>query len=140
VLIRVLELGLHIWQKNLQQALLEAAHEMSPQSDALVLGYGLCGNALQNAEELLLGFQRIVPPSRAAVSTEQRAESAGSQISREKPRPSAVSANAFQRPLASVLLKRRWAEQSQRALSGLGHRLIVLLRSSNSSAATRYPR
>ena len=53
VLVRVLELGLHNRKKTLQQGLLEAALEMGPHVDALVLGYGLCGNALEKPEELL---------------------------------------------------------------------------------------
>ncbi len=54
VLVRVLELALHLRKKSLQEGLLEAAQEMSPQVDALFLGYGLCGNALDKPEELLL--------------------------------------------------------------------------------------
>jgi hypothetical protein len=63
VLIRVLELGLHIWPMKLQEALLEAAHETAPHVDALLLGYGLCGNALQKPQELLsgLGVPAFIP-------------------------------------------------------------------------------
>ena len=53
VLVRVLELALHNQKKTLQQGLAHAACEMSPHVDALLLGYGLCGNALENPEELL---------------------------------------------------------------------------------------
>ena len=53
VLVRVLELGLHIWPKRLREVLVEAAEEMSPHVDALLLGYGLCGNALEAPKELL---------------------------------------------------------------------------------------
>ncbi len=53
VLIRVLELALHNRKKTLQQGLVEAACEMSPHVDALLLGYGLCGNALESPEALL---------------------------------------------------------------------------------------
>ncbi len=53
VLIRVLELGLHVWPKKLREALVEAAREMSQYVDALLLGYGLCGNALESPRELL---------------------------------------------------------------------------------------
>jgi len=63
VLLRVLELGLHIWPKKLRPALVEAAEEMAPLVDALVLGYGLCGNALEAPRELLshLGVPVFVP-------------------------------------------------------------------------------
>lgn len=53
VLLRVLELGLHNRQKTLQEGLREAACEMGPHVDALILGYGLCGNALEKPDELL---------------------------------------------------------------------------------------
>ncbi len=53
VLIRVLELGLHVWPKKLRDALVEAAREMGEHVDALLLGYGLCGNALESPRELL---------------------------------------------------------------------------------------
>jgi hypothetical protein len=63
VLIRVLELGLHIWPKKLREALVEAAHEMSRYSDAILLGYGLCGNALEAPRELLadIGVPVFIP-------------------------------------------------------------------------------
>ncbi|MEE9420273.1 MAG: DUF1638 domain-containing protein, partial [Desulfatiglandaceae bacterium] len=53
VLINVLELALHNRKKTLQQGFVEAAREMSPHVDVLVLGYGLCGNALEKPDELL---------------------------------------------------------------------------------------
>jgi hypothetical protein len=53
VLVRVLELALHNRKKTLQQGLVEAALEMSPHVDALLLGYGLCGNAIEKPDELL---------------------------------------------------------------------------------------
>ena len=53
VLIRVLELALHNRKKTLQQGLVQAAREMSGHVDALVLGYGLCGNALEKPDDLL---------------------------------------------------------------------------------------
>jgi hypothetical protein len=63
VLLRVLELGLHIWPKQLREVLVEAAEEMAPRVDALVLGYGLCGNALEAPKELLshMGVPVFVP-------------------------------------------------------------------------------
>jgi hypothetical protein len=62
-LVRVLEVGLHIWPKKLREALLEASQEMSQHVDALLLGYGLCGNALEAPEELLsdIGVPVFIP-------------------------------------------------------------------------------
>ncbi len=53
VLIRVLELGLHSRKRLLQEGLAAAAKEMGPRVDALLLGYGLCGNALADPAALL---------------------------------------------------------------------------------------
>jgi hypothetical protein len=53
VLVGVLELALHIRKRTLQQGLIEAARAFGPRVNALVLGYGLCGNALEKPEELL---------------------------------------------------------------------------------------
>ncbi len=53
VLIKVLKLALHNRKKILQQGLIEAALDFAPQVDALLLGYGLCGNALEKPDELL---------------------------------------------------------------------------------------
>ena len=53
VLVRVMELGLHNRKRNLQEGLIKAAKEMGRYVDAIVLGYGLCGNALQKPDELL---------------------------------------------------------------------------------------
>ncbi len=53
VLIRVLELALHNRKQTLQQGLINAALEFGPCVDALMLGYGLCGNALVKPDELL---------------------------------------------------------------------------------------
>jgi hypothetical protein len=63
VLVRVLELALHSRKKTLQQGLVQAACEMSPHVDALLLGYGLCGNALESPEELLseAGVPILIP-------------------------------------------------------------------------------
>jgi hypothetical protein len=54
VLVRVLELALHFRKHTLQQGLVKAARDMGRYVDAIVLGYGLCGNALQKPEELLV--------------------------------------------------------------------------------------
>jgi hypothetical protein len=53
VLVRVMELALHNRKRNLQDGLVKAAKEMGRHVDAIVLGYGLCGNALQKPHELL---------------------------------------------------------------------------------------
>jgi len=53
VLIRVMELALHNRKRTLQDGLVKAAREMGRHVDALVLGYGLCGNALEKPHELL---------------------------------------------------------------------------------------
>ena len=53
VLVQVLELGLHNRKKLLQQGLIDAACAMGPKVDAILLGYGLCGNALEKPDELL---------------------------------------------------------------------------------------
>lgn len=53
VLVRVMELALHNRKRNLQDGLVKAAREMRRHVDALVLGYGLCGNALEKPHELL---------------------------------------------------------------------------------------
>lgn len=53
VLVRVLEIGLHRNRKRLQQTLKRAVREMAGHIDAVLLGYGLCGNALENPRELL---------------------------------------------------------------------------------------
>jgi hypothetical protein len=55
VLVQVLELALHNRRKTLQQGLIEAACQLGPHVDALLLGYGLCGNALENPDKLLSG-------------------------------------------------------------------------------------
>ena len=55
VLIQVLELALHNRRRTLQQGLIEAASNLGPHVDALMLGYGLCGNALEKPDELLSG-------------------------------------------------------------------------------------
>ena len=53
VLVQVLELGLHNRKNLLQQGLVDAARRMGTRVDALLLGYGLCGNALEKPDELL---------------------------------------------------------------------------------------
>lgn len=53
LLVRVLALGLHRNHRVLRDALAKAAHEMRPNIDALLLGYGLCGGALDDARSVL---------------------------------------------------------------------------------------
>jgi hypothetical protein len=53
VLVRVLELGLHSRKRLLQEGLVKAVTEMARYVDGIMLGYGLCGNALEKPEELL---------------------------------------------------------------------------------------
>ena len=55
VLVGVLELALHNRKNTLQQGLIEAALEFGAHVEALLLGYGLCGNALEKPDELLSG-------------------------------------------------------------------------------------
>jgi len=53
ILVQVLELALHNRKRTLQEGIKEAAMAFGPHVDALMLGYGLCGNALENPDELL---------------------------------------------------------------------------------------
>ncbi|MCX5862849.1 MAG: DUF1638 domain-containing protein [Deltaproteobacteria bacterium] len=52
VLVRVMEVGLHTVIKKLRDGVVKAAVEMGPYVDAILLGYGLCGNALEKPDEL----------------------------------------------------------------------------------------
>ncbi|MFH0998563.1 MAG: DUF1638 domain-containing protein [Pseudomonadota bacterium] len=52
VLIQVLEVGLHTNIPNLTRGVTAAVKKMAYYVDAVLLGYGLCGNALNHAEEL----------------------------------------------------------------------------------------
>ena len=54
ILVQVLELALHNHKRTLQQGIKKAAMTFGPYVDALMLGYGLCGNALENSEQLLI--------------------------------------------------------------------------------------
>lgn len=60
VFVQVLELALHNRKKMLQQGLLDAVREMASHVDALVLGYGLCGNALEDPDKLFSGIDTTV--------------------------------------------------------------------------------
>jgi len=52
VLMRVMEVGLHSNIPHLRSAVKSAVKELAPFVDAVLLGYGLCGNALKNSSEL----------------------------------------------------------------------------------------
>lgn len=53
VVVQMMELGLHTVIKDLRSAVIGSILEMSTHVDAIVLGYGLCGNALSNHEEIM---------------------------------------------------------------------------------------
>ena len=53
VLVRVLALGLHRNRQVLRDALRRAAEELAPHVSTLLLGYGLCGNALDDPRAVL---------------------------------------------------------------------------------------
>jgi hypothetical protein len=53
VLLCVKEVGLHSVIKRLQSEIISTAVAMGPVVDAIMLGYGLCGNALQDPQMLL---------------------------------------------------------------------------------------
>ena len=53
VLVHVLELALHSSKSKLQQAIVTESRNLGSCVDALFLGYGLCGNALDNPDDLL---------------------------------------------------------------------------------------
>jgi Protein of unknown function (DUF1638) len=53
VLLCVKEVGLHSSIKRLQSEIISTAVAMGPFVDAIMLGYGLCGNALQDPQMLL---------------------------------------------------------------------------------------
>lgn len=55
VVVRVLQISLHSRKRLLQEALVAAAEELGRSVDAIVLGYGLCGNTLERHQELLAG-------------------------------------------------------------------------------------
>ncbi len=52
VLIRVMEVGLHSNIPNLTKEVTAAVKELAPFVDSILLGYGLCGNALKNTNDL----------------------------------------------------------------------------------------
>lgn len=58
----VLPLGLHRSRSVLQRVVPSAARELSRHVDALILGYGLCGSAFADPEELLdVGIPVFIP-------------------------------------------------------------------------------
>jgi hypothetical protein len=52
VLVRVMEVGLHSNISTLRQEVVAAVKDIAPFVNAVLLGYGLCGNALNNTSEL----------------------------------------------------------------------------------------
>ena len=63
VLVRVMELGLHSDIKNLQHHVVSAVKEMARHVNSVLLGYGLCGNALNHAGDLFseVGIPVMLP-------------------------------------------------------------------------------
>jgi hypothetical protein len=63
VLVRVMELGLHSDIKNLQCHVVSAVKEMARHVNSILLGYGLCGNAMNPADDLFseMGIPVILP-------------------------------------------------------------------------------
>jgi hypothetical protein len=55
VIVRVMQVGLHSVIQDLRDKVIQAVAEMAPYVDAILLGYGLCGNALKDHNELLPG-------------------------------------------------------------------------------------
>jgi hypothetical protein len=53
VLVRVMKVGLHSVIRELRDGVAQAVAEMAPYVEAILLGYGLCGNALKDHDELL---------------------------------------------------------------------------------------
>jgi hypothetical protein len=53
VLVKVLALGLHRNHRVLRSALVKSTQALNSHIDALLLGYGLCGGALKDAESVL---------------------------------------------------------------------------------------
>ena len=63
VLVRVMEVGLHSEIKTLQRHVVSAVKEIASLVDIVLLGYGLCGNALNNAQDLFceVGIPVVLP-------------------------------------------------------------------------------
>jgi hypothetical protein len=57
VVVQCMRVGLHSVIAHLREGVKGAAMEMGPFVDAILLGYGLCGNALGNPRELLANLQ-----------------------------------------------------------------------------------
>jgi len=63
VLVRVMELGLHSDIKKLQHHVVSAVKEMARHVNSVLLGYGLCGNAMNHAGDLFseVGIPVMLP-------------------------------------------------------------------------------
>ncbi len=55
VLVKILEVGLHRVIETLRNGVVDAGREIAPYVDSIMLGYGLCGNALEKPAEMLSG-------------------------------------------------------------------------------------
>ena len=53
MLVNILDVGLQMVIKHMQEGVVKASKEMAPHVDEIMLGYGMCGNALTNPGELL---------------------------------------------------------------------------------------
>lgn len=51
LIINVLEVGLHMVKERLKDAVMQQINELMPYCDAILLGYGLCGNSLEHLDE-----------------------------------------------------------------------------------------
>lgn len=51
LIVQVMEVGLHINKERLQNGVFDKIKEMEPYCDAILLGYGLCGNAFETLDE-----------------------------------------------------------------------------------------
>jgi hypothetical protein len=63
VLVSVLEVALHMVKENLREGVRSAAMALAQHADVLMLGYGMCGNVLEDPERVLsgIGLPVIVP-------------------------------------------------------------------------------
>ncbi|MFC1834252.1 DUF1638 domain-containing protein [Thermodesulfobacteriota bacterium] len=63
VVVRVLKIGLHKVIREVRDKVVGAAEEMGPHVDAILIGYGLCGNALDKPDELFahVGVPVLLP-------------------------------------------------------------------------------
>lgn len=65
VVVRVLAVALHRTRAGLRRAVTDAVEELASRVDALCLGYGRCGGALDGVAELLAGERPLAVPEDA---------------------------------------------------------------------------